>query len=86
MLEDFVVGHAEHAESERGEPRIAHTVARGWREVLCSVGFDDERGIGTVEVGDVRTERNLATKFRSIDATAAHEGPERTFGRRRCTS
>jgi hypothetical protein len=85
-LEDQPVREAEDSAADELQPAVACDIARGTWEVGCAVGFDDDCSFDAEEVDDESPERVLAPELHVVERAIPEERPQRTFGRRCCSS
>ena len=72
---DALVGEAQHAKALRAQSGVADLIPNAVF-MMRTVRFDDEAVTQAKKVDDVPTERDLATKLQSTEATVPQERPQ----------
>ena len=82
LLEDEVVGKAQHGDALTSELGITSVITKSPAVVRGAVGFDGEARGCAVEVGEEAADGVLSSKLLAEQLPVAQQGPERGFGRR----
>ena len=83
LLANIDIGVTQYTDALSGKVGGTCSVVAFLCRVAIAVDFDDELQFGTVEIGNIRTDRFLAQKFVPVKLAVAQEFlPDRRFGRR----
>src|SRR5262245_53252157 len=78
ILQHVIAPETQRAVAVRGEPRVAHGIARAVG-VLTAIEFDDELGFEAREVRNVRSDRTLLAEISAADLSTAQIHPKAFF-------
>jgi hypothetical protein len=74
MQREIGIPETKHAIAILGKPPVANHIALAFR-VLRAIELDNQSGLETSKVGNVRADRNLAAKLHPLEASISQDRP-----------